>query len=56
MGLNSVIQEEIDKYAGPVLIYDTASIRANMVELIEAFGHESGRVLFPVKSFPALPM
>ena len=46
----------MDRYAGPVLIYDIEQIRANMVGLAEAFGGDPDRILFAVKSFPAPPI
>jgi len=56
MKFESIIKDEIDHYKGPVLIYDTSRIRANLVELTEAFGRDPASVLFAVKSFPAPPI
>jgi diaminopimelate decarboxylase len=50
--LKQIVNEELDRYAGPVLIFDKARIRANLTCLVESLGGDAGRVLFAVKSFP----
>ena len=50
--LTPIINSELARYGGPVLIYDTSRIRANIVELTEAFGGDPTHVFFAVKSFP----
>ena len=56
MELESIIEDEVRHYTGPILIYDTSRIRANLDEFIEAMGHNPAGILFAVKSFPALPI
>lgn len=50
--LQQIVKEELDRYAGPVLIFDKARIRANLTCLAQSLGGDAGRILFAVKSFP----
>ena len=56
MKIDSIINDEINHYTNPVLIYDTSCIRENLTELTEAFNNNPARILFAVKSFPASPI
>jgi diaminopimelate decarboxylase len=50
--IQQLVGEELDHYAGPVLIFDKARIGANLGRLVQSLGGDAGRVLFAVKSFP----
>jgi diaminopimelate decarboxylase len=51
MELQQVVDDELSRYSGPVLIFDRERIRANLIGLGKAFGGNPGGMLFAVKSF-----
>ena len=52
MNLQQIVDDELRRYSGPVLIFDREQIRSNLIGLGKAFGANPGGMLFAVKSFP----